>query len=87
MSLENLGAVSGTVTLTIKGSSKIGTDNVSDTGNVYGGGDQSEVRNNTNHANASTFVNIEGNAEVLGNVYGGGNKGDVSGSTTVNIKD
>ena len=87
VSLENLGAVSGTVTLTIKGSSKIGTDNVSDTGNVYGGGDQSEVRNNTNHANASTFVNIEGNAEVLGNVYGGGNKGDVSGSTTVNIKD
>ena len=85
--LSNLGAVSGNVTLTIKGNSKIGTENVSDTGNVYGGGDQSEVSNSTTPANASTIVNIEGNTEVLGNVYGGGNRGAVSGHTTVNIKD
>ena len=84
--LDNLGAVSGTVTLTIKGNSKVGTVGDSNTGHVYGGGDQSEVRNSTTPANASTIVNIEGNTEVLGNVYGGGNQGFVSGSTTVNIE-
>ena len=84
--LDNLGAVSGTVTLTIKGNSKVGTVGDSNTGHVYGGGDQSEVRNSTTPANASTIVNIEGDTEVLGNVYGGGNQGFVSGSTTVNIE-
>ena len=85
---NNLGSVSGLVTLTITGSSKIGTDgNTSgETGNVYGGGDESAV-NNTTPANASTNVTISGNTEILGNVFGGGNKGLVSGSAKVNIID
>jgi hypothetical protein len=84
--LDNLGAVSGTVTLTINGNSKIGTDNASGTGNVYGGGDQSKVTNSINPANASTIVNIQGNTQVLGNVFGGGNEAEVSGSTKVLIE-
>ena len=92
--LDNLGAVSDTVRLTITGGSIrgsiIGTlveDNlVEGTGNVYGGGDASAVSNTTNHANASTIVTISGNTEIMGNVYGGGNQGNVSGSTTVNIQ-
>ncbi len=88
--LDNLGAVSGAVSITITGSSIIGTlveDNlVEGTGDVYGGGDASAVTNTSNPANASTIVNISGNTEVLGSVFGGGNQGDVSGNTTVNIQ-
>lgn len=89
--LDNLGAVSGTVTLNIKGSSVIGTtlQNGSlkpNTGNVYGGGDQSAVYNATNPANAKTEVIIEGNTHVKGHVFAGGNVGVVSGSTTVTVK-
>lgn len=89
--LVNLGAVSGTVRLTITGSdekgSVIGTVGDATTGHVYGGGDASKVFNETNPANASTIVTISGNTDVRGNVFGGGNNGEVSGSTTVNIKD
>ena len=89
--LDNLGAVSGAVTLTITGDSRIGTlveDNlVEGTGNVYGGGDMSAVSNITSPANASTTVNLRGNTQVLGNVFGGGNHGIISGNTTVNIED
>ncbi|MBO6032755.1 MAG: chitobiase/beta-hexosaminidase C-terminal domain-containing protein [Prevotella sp.] len=85
-SLENLGAVSGTVTLTITGDSEIGTEGDNTTGNVYGGGDASAVKNDTTPANASTTVNISGNTLVRGNVFGGGNRGEVSGSATVNIR-
>lgn len=85
-SLDNLGAVSGVVTLTIKGNSIIGTEGDATTGNVYGGGDASAVINTTTPENASTTVNLQGNAEVLGNVFGGGNEGVVSGSATVNIE-
>ena len=88
--LENLGAVSGAVTLTITGSndkgSEIGTLNDSSTGNVYGGGDASTVSSSSNPAGASTTVNIQGKTTVRGDVFGGGNRGDVSGSVTVNIK-
>ena len=83
--LDNLGSVSGSVILTIDGDSKIGTDGNTDTGHVYGGGDQSKVFNSTASADASTTVNIQGNTIVLGNVFGGGNKGEVSGTATVNI--
>lgn len=90
VSLENLGAVSGTVTLTITGSdekgSVIGTEGDDTTGNVYGGGDASAVINTTTPATASTIVNISGKTLVRGNVFGGGNKGEVSGSATVNIQ-
>lgn len=84
--LDNLGAVSGAVTLTITGNSEIGTNGDATTGNVYGGGDASAVKNDTTPANASTTVNISGNTYVHGNVFGGGNHGAVSGNTNVNIR-
>lgn len=79
-SLANLGAVLNTVSLTIDGNSKIGTEGVNATGNVYGGGDESTVAGNTT-------VILKGDAKVLGNVYGGGNKGAVGGSSEVKIQD
>ena len=89
VSLNNLGSVSGNVTLTLKGTTKVGYDEednpVAGGGNVYGGGDMSTVNNNDHPENATTTVNISGNTEVLGNVFGGGNEGMVSGNTTVNI--
>ena len=87
LSHTNLGSVSGAVTLTITGTSVIGTDGDTTTGNVYGGGDQSTVNNTTTPTDASTTVTISGNTEVLGNVFGGGNQGLVSGSATVNIQE
>ena len=91
--LDSLGTVTGTVTLTIKGDSKIGTmegDPGSQTlkpgtGNVYGGGDESAVANPT-PANAKTEVILEGDTHVYGHVFAGGNEGIVSGSTTVKVK-
>lgn len=80
--LENLGAVSGAVSLTITGTDNKG----SIVSNVYGGGDASTVSSSTDPANATTTVNIQGNTTVMGDVFGGGNRGDVSGSVTVNIK-
>ena len=77
-SLDNLGAVLNSASLTINGNSVIGTASDSDTGNVYGGGDASAV-------DGSTTVTLKGNTKVWGNVFGGGNEGVVSGSTTVNI--
>ena len=79
ISLQNLGTVSGNVTLTIKGSSVIGTEGEANTGNVYGGGDQSAVTHNTT-------VKLQGSAHVLGNVYGGGNRGHVAGDSSVTIE-
>ena len=77
VSLANLGTVTGNVTLTLDGNTKIGT---SGTGHhVYGGGAQSAVTGNTT-------VKIQGNTEVFGNVFGGGDEGDVEGSATVNIE-
>ena len=85
--LDNLGNVNGKVTLTIKGNSVIGTEGDSKTGNVFGGGDESAVSNESNAGNAKTEVIIEGNTHILGNVFAGGNNGVVSGSTTVTVKD
>lgn len=73
ISLEGLGEVEGTTTLTIDGSSQID-------GNVFGGGDASKVKSNT-------IVTIQGDTQIEGNVFGGGNKAIVGGSTTVNIVD
>jgi hypothetical protein len=81
LSKSNLGSVDGDVNLTIKGNSIIGSGG--DTGNVYGGGEQSRV-NGSGH---QVTVTLEGNVQVLGNVFGGGDNGAVAGSTTVNIKD
>lgn len=79
-SLENLGAVLNAVTLTINGSSVIGTPGVASSGNVYGGGEQSVVSGNVT-------VTLEGATHVLGDVFGGGNQGAVEGNTQVILKD
>ena len=89
--LSDLGVVTGTVTLTLKGDTKVGYDEngnpVVGGGNVYGGGDASAVKAKTGVANTGNVtVTLDGNTEVLGNVYGGGNSGEVEGSTTVNIQ-
>lgn len=79
-----LGSV-GTVTLTLKGKTTVGTETSpgvlkANTGNVYGGGDESAVSGNTT-------VNLEDEVHVLGNVFGGGNEGPVGGTTSVTIQD
>ena len=93
---NNLGSVSGNVTLTIQTEANktttIGTAGNSDTGNVFGGGEQSYVTNTpatdtTSEVVHTVIVNVKGpgTTNVLGNVYGGGDKGVVEGSTVVNI--
>ena len=77
--MSTLGNVTGDISLTIDGNSKIGTDDNTDTGNVFGGGNESP-------SNSDTSVTIKGNTEVLGNVFGGGNEAVVEGSATVNIE-
>lgn len=72
-SLTGLGAVTSDVVLTIKGSSRID-------GNVFGGGDMSEVE-------GKTTVQLQGGTHVGGNVYGGGNEGKVHGDAEVFIQD
>ena len=84
--LETLGSVKGNVTLTIRGSSVIGTAGNANTGNVFGGGESSYVTTNPNIINQKVTVNLEGETEVLGNVFGGGDKGEVQCSTEVNIR-
>ena len=83
--LDALGIVQGNVTLTIKGNSVIGTtgDTTGDTGNVFGGGESSDVSGAGNKVN----VNLHGNTTVYGNVFGGGDKGLVECSTEVNIQE
>lgn len=78
--LEGLGAVSSNAALTLTGSTTVGTQGDSDTGNVYGGGDQSAV-------DGSTSVTLQEGVTVHGNVYGGGNNGPVGGSSSVTIQD
>jgi hypothetical protein len=90
--LETLGTVAGNVSLTIKGESIIGTDGDSNTGNVFGGGDQSAVTQSIVNGNpvpntGNTTVNLQEGAHVLGNVYGGGNEGPVGGDSKVIIED
>ncbi len=76
---ENLGSVSGNVTLTLKGNTIVG-DGTEGTGNVFGGGAESVV-------NGNTTVILQGGTKVLGNVYGGGNEGEVGGNSQVTIQD
>jgi hypothetical protein len=82
LSLDNLGAVSIDATITIEGNSTIGTFENGvlkpNTGNVFGGGDESAVERNI-------LVHIKDRTKVLGNVYGGGNMGRVGGNTKVII--
>ena len=78
LSKSNLGSVQA-ARLTLKGNTMVGTQGDNDTGNVYGGGDESSVSGNTT-------VILEDGAHVLGNVYGGGNNGTVGGKSSVEIK-
>ena len=82
ISLDSLGTVHGNVTLTIEGKSTIGSyvNGVlkPDSGNVFGGGDESLVTGNTE-------VFIKDYTKVFGNIYGGGNMGKVAGDTKVII--
>lgn len=71
-SLAGLGVVTSDVELTIKGNSRID-------GNVFGGGDMSEVE-------GKTTVKLQGGTNVGGNVYGGGNEGIVHGDSKVFIQ-
>ena len=89
-SLTGLGAVTGNITLTLTGTTKVGYDEednpVAGGGHVFGGGDSSAVKKKEGVADSgNTTVILQGNAEVLGNVFGGGNEGLVEGSTEVNI--
>lgn len=86
--LNNLGTVNGNVTLTLKGTTQVGTLEgapgsetlKAGTGCVYGGGAESAVSGNTS-------VFLEGHTHVYGNVYGGGDQGRVDGNTSVILKD
>ena len=69
--LTGLGAVSGSTTITIEGTTEV-------KGNVYGGGDMSAVNTNSN-------VVIQGSAVVAGDVFGAGNAADVEGAATVDV--
>ncbi len=72
VSLEGLGAVTGTATLTINGTTTVAES-------VYGGGEESAV-------NGDTHVTISGGA-VNQSVYGGGCEADVKGNTNVSMTD
>jgi hypothetical protein len=78
VSLEGLGAISSDVELNLTGHTIVGSG-TSETGNVFGGGNESEV-------NGSVTINISGTTEVKQNVYGGGNQAAVGQNTTVNLE-
>ena len=76
--LTTLGAVTGTVTLTVDGNTVVGDNANEDSGNVYGGGESSDATGDVN-------VNILNGS--MTDVYGGG-KGQttvVGGDVVVNI--
>lgn len=83
--LDALGTVGGNVTLTLKGTTTVGTleggSRKAGTGNVFGGGDMSGVIGGGN-----TTVILEGGAHVLGDVFGGGNQGAVGGNSSVTLQ-
>ena len=76
--MTDLGSVGGNTNLTLEGTTTVGSLGKSNTGNVFGGGDESEVLQNT-------FVLVKDQTKVLGNIYGGGNIGKVGGDTKVII--
>ena len=77
--MSTLGTVTNNVTLILNGGTTVGTGS-GDTGNVYGGGEESGVMGNTT-------VNLQGGVTVHGNVYGGGNRGAVGGDSQVIIQE
>ena len=89
-SLENLGAVTGNVTLNITGNTLVKGEiydeegHVTDHAGVFGGGDASKVIGNTVVTMNASGQKSEGYNAL--NVYGGGNTADVQGSTTVTLE-
>lgn len=91
VSLENLGTVTGNVTLSIEetavveGKVNIGEDSEAQTGGVFGGGDASAVVGNT-----VVKIDATGQQNDYGyntyNVFGGGNKASVTGNSTVTLE-
>ena len=69
-----------TINLTLKGNTTVGTDGDSNTGSVFGGGEESEVTGDIS-------ITLQGSTHVKGDVFGGGNEGAVTGNTEVIIKD
>ena len=77
--LTTLGTVAGTATLNIEGTTTVA-------GNVYGGGESSDVTDKKGEKEAAVVVNVN-SGTISHDVYGGG-KGEtttVSGNITVNI--
>ena len=95
VSLENLGSVSGKVTLTINGNTVVDEHGkVMKVGqSVYGGGEESTVGGNTEvNVNGGTIGTTGKGGATWGNVYGGGKgkendvtAGLVKGNTNINI--
>ena len=73
--LSALGTVSGHVTLTIDGSSRV-------YGSVYGGGESSDVTG----VDKNVTVTLSGNTTIDHDVFGGGNRGKVEGNAQVIIQ-
>ena len=86
--LTTLGTVTGNATLTLQGTTVVGTLEGEPgsqtlkvgTGSVYGGGAESAVTGNTT-------VILEGETHVLGDVFGGGDEGLVTGNSEVRLQD
>ena len=96
VSLENLGTVTGNVTLNIQGSAVVegfefdenNQITASQTGGVFGGGDASGVIGNIDVNIAATGQQTSKNLDYnTFNVFGGGNKAIVDGSTNVTLTD
>ena len=95
VSLENLGSVSGNVTLTINGNTVVDEHGkVMKVGqSVYGGGEESTVSGNTEvNVNGGTIGTTDKGGATWGNVYGGGKgkendvtAGLIKGNTNINI--
>ena len=92
ISMNELGNVTGAISLTIDGGYVGGTsagmtpataatatsEAIPAGGNVYGGGNESKSL-------SDTTVTLKGNAVVYGDVFGGGNEAEVGGTAKVNI--
>ena len=90
--LSDLGRVTGTVKLNIKGNTLIkgyefdddGNQTTTQSGGIYGGGDASGVTGSAEVTVNASSQQTEG--YNVYNVYGGGNHGTVSGNTTVTLQ-
>jgi hypothetical protein len=92
--LTGLGAVTGTVTLTIDGTTVVGVNEEENSGNVYGGGESSDATGDVNvHILNGTMTDVYGGGKGQTTVVGGdvivnigakSGEGALSGNSTVN---